>query len=88
MVRVVPVAGWRMIRERYGSLMSEETFLLESEVWPGPSSGVLERYSSVCCVCATKSGQIRPNEYVAIILLLFFCISNLFREHESYLTIT
>lgn len=68
--------------------MSEEIFLLEEEVWLGPFLVVLERCSSVCRACPTKSGQTQPNEYVAIISLLFFCISNLFRAHERYLTIT
>lgn len=36
----------------------------------------------------TKSGRTPPREYVAITSLLFFCISNLFREQERYLTIT
>lgn len=49
------------------------------------SSGML---SPVYCACTTKSGQTRPNESVAIISLLFFCISNFFREQKRYLTIT
>lgn len=57
-------------------------------VWPAPSlsgSGMLQlRVPGL----TTKSLQTRPNEYAAIISLLFFCISNLFREQARYLTIT
>lgn len=54
---------------------------------PGPP-GQFWNVRPVRWARTTKSGRTPPSEYVAITSLLFFCISNLFREQERYLTIT
>lgn len=50
--------------------------------WLGPWG------SSVCCTCATKSGQTRLNTEAAVTSLLFFRISDVSRGQERYLTMT
>lgn len=49
---------------------------------------MVQRSGAVCAAIAAKSGQTSPDEYSAVLPLLFFCLANLVGEQEQELTTT
>lgn len=49
---------------------------------------MVQRSGAVCAAIAVKSGQTSPDEYSAILPLLFFCLGNVAGEQEQELATT